>query len=369
LFKDLLAQQVQEFAPEANYVSGSPDCGDTHYWQVWHGPKHFDAYRTLTGFMSEFGYQSFPEPKTVGAFTNEEDRASLVTPVMEWHQRSGTGSVGGNEQMIQMMNHYFNPPKDFDTGLWLSQILQGYGIKIGAEYWRQTMPKSMGCVFWQYNDIWPGMSWSSVDYFGRWKALHYMARNFYAPILVSGLENIHDGTIDVFVTSDRLATCNGKLTWNVTDLEGKSLMQESADLDIPARKSRKFKTLNLQEQIKKLGANGFLTWLKLDVDEKTVSENMISFALPKELKLLDPVITMEIDNSHDEFAVTIKSEKPALWSWLELENADAKFSDNFIHITPDSPRTISVLPAQQLSKDDFAKALRVRSLFDTYLPA
>jgi beta-mannosidase len=369
LFKDLLAQQVQELAPQANYVSGSPDCGDTHYWQVWHGPKNFDAYRKLTGFMSEFGYQSFPEPKTVRAFTNEEDRASLITPVMKWHQRSGTGDVGGNEQMIQMMNHYFNPPKDFDTALWLSQILQGYGIKIGAEYWRQTMPKSMGCVFWQYNDIWPGMSWSSVDYFGRWKALQYMARKFYAPVLVSGLENVPNGTIDIFVTSDQLAACNGKLTWNVTDMEGKSLAQESVNLDIPARKSEKFKTLNLQDQIQKLGANGFLTWLKLDVDEKTVSENMVSLALPKELPLLDPKITTEIDDTADGFTVVLKAEKPALWTWLELENADAKFSDNFVHVTPDNPVQIEVFNTnQQLNKDDFTKALRVRSLFDTYLP-
>ena len=99
LFKDLIAQQVAGLAPQANYVSGSPDCGDTHYWEVWHGPKTFDAYRTLTGFMSEFGYQSFPEPKTVRVFTNEEDRASVLTPVMKWHQRSGTAGVDGNTQI------------------------------------------------------------------------------------------------------------------------------------------------------------------------------------------------------------------------------------------------------------------------------
>jgi len=89
LFKDLLGEQVEKYAPQANFVSGSPDCGDTHYWDVWHGPKTFDAYRTQSGFMSEFGYQSFPDPKTVRAFTNEEDRASVETPVMKWHQRSG----------------------------------------------------------------------------------------------------------------------------------------------------------------------------------------------------------------------------------------------------------------------------------------
>src|SRR5579859_6841861 len=101
LFKDLLAGQVRELAPEANYVSGSPDCGDTHYWDVWHGPKMFDAYRGLTGFMSEFGYQSFPEPKTVRYFTNVEDRAAVTSPVMRWHQRSG--GRDGNQKMVDMI--------------------------------------------------------------------------------------------------------------------------------------------------------------------------------------------------------------------------------------------------------------------------
>jgi beta-mannosidase len=164
LFKKLLGDQVKELAPQANYVSGSPDCGDTHYWQVWHGGKTFDAYRSFTGFPSEFGFQSFPEPRTVRAYTAEADRTSVLTPVMEWHQRSPKG----NEKIRDMIPQYFNPPKDFDSTLWLSQIVQAYGIKIGAEYWRQTMPKSMACVYWQYNDCWPVASWSSVDYFGRW---------------------------------------------------------------------------------------------------------------------------------------------------------------------------------------------------------
>ena len=365
LFKNLIAQQVQELAPQANYVSGSPDCGDTHYWDVWHGPKMFDAYRTQTGFMSEFGYQSFPEPKTIRAFTNEDDRASVVTLVMKWHERSG-GSEG-NQKMVDMIRHYFNPPKNFETTLWLSQILQGYGIKTGAEYWRQTMPKSMGCIFWQYNDIWPGMSWSSVDYFGRWKALHYLARKFYSPILVSGLENAKDGTIDIFITSDLLESHHGKLSWNVTDLDGKSLIQESFKVEIPARQSEMVKSLNLQKQIQKIGANNLLVWLKLEVDGKTVSENLVLLVLPKELKLADPRMAMSVDKSGDGFLVTIKSEKPALWTWLELENADAKFSDNFIHIAPDAPKFFLVQPKQSLSQDNFIQQMQVRSLFDTYL--
>lgn len=367
LFKELIGDQVAQYAPDANYVSGSPDCGDTHYWDVWHGTKTFDAYRTLTGFMSEFGYQSFPELKTILSFTNEEDRASVVTPVMKWHQRSGLGDVEGNQEMVNMINHYFNPPKDFETTLWLSQILQGYGIKIGAEYWRQTMPKSMGCVFWQYNDIWPGMSWSSVDYFGRWKALHYLARKFYSPILVSGLENAKDGTIEVFITNDLLESHRGKLTWISTDLAGKTLAQDSIHVSIPSLKSEKIMTINLQAQIEKQGANGFFTWLKLEVQGKTVSENLVLFALPKEYKLPDPKLAATVEETPEGFSVTLRSEMPALWVWLGLEQADAKYADNFIHLLPNTPQTILVQPKEPLSKGIFIAQLQVRSLFDTYL--
>lgn len=367
LFKDLLGSQVQQFAPQANYVSGSPDCGDTHYWEVWHGPKLFDAYRTQGGFMSEFGYQSFPEPKTIRAFTDEADRASVVTPAMAWHQRSG--GVVGNQKIVGMILNYFKPPRDFETTLWLSQIMQGYGIKTGAEYWRQTMPKSMGCVFWQYNDTWPGMSWASVDYFGRWKALHYMARKFYAPVLVSGLQNLENGTVDIFVTSDRLEACQGVLTWNITDLKGKSLSQASAKIEIAALKSQKIQTLDVGKVIGHLGKNEVLTWLKLTVTGEVVSENLVLLALPKELKLGDPKLTSSVKESGDGFLVTIQSATPALWVWLDLKNADAKYADNFIHLMPDVPQTVLVQPKQLMDREAFLGELQVRSLYDTHSPA
>jgi beta-mannosidase len=364
LFKNLLAQQVAELAPQANYVSGSPECGDTHCWKVWFGDKPFDAYRSLTGFMSEFGFQSFPEPKTVRVYTNEADRASVVTPIMEWHQRNGDGK--GNEKIRDTILRYFNPPKDFDSALWLSQILQAYGIKIGAEFWRQTMPQSMGCIFWQYNDCWPVASWSSVDYFGRWKALHYLARRFYAPLLVSGLENREQGTVEVFVTSDRLAPCRGTLSWNTTDVQGKSLSHGSFDLEIQPRESRKVKTLDFGKLCREQGFNNVLTWLKLAVDGKTGSENLVLFVPPKDIRLADPRIKTDVSSAPEGFLVTLTAENPALWAWLTLEEADAKYSDNFVHLATNLPGQILVQPNVPMSKTDFAKNLRVRSLFDTY---
>lgn len=364
LFKDLIAQQVAELAPQATYVSGSPECGDVHYWDVWHGPKTFDAYRSLTGFMSEFGYQSFPEPKTVRAFTAPEDRESVLSPIMKWHQRSGLGDTDGNTEMVQMMAHYFKAPKDFDMTLWLSQILQGYGIKTGAEYWRQTMPKSMGCVYWQYNDIWPGMSWSSVDYFGRWKALHYMARKFYSPILVSGLEHPDNGTADIFVTNDLLESKHGRLEWKATDVNGAILKHGAFSVELPSRKSVKVETVDLSKEIAQNGAGGVLLWLDLHVHGKRISDNLIFFALPKDIKLADPKLATDVDKSSDGFVVTVKSEAPALWTWLELENADANYSDNFFHCQPGAPRKIIVKPWSDLSQDDFTRQLRVRSVLD-----
>ncbi|MGH7973326.1 MAG: glycoside hydrolase family 2 protein, partial [Limisphaerales bacterium] len=363
LFKKLLSDQVKELAPQANYVSGSPDCGDTHYWQVWHGGKTFDAYRSFTGFPSEFGFQSFPEPKTVRAYTAEADRASVVTLVMEWHQRSPKG----NEKIRDMIPQYFNPPKDFDSTLWLSQIVQAYGIKIGAEYWRQTMPKSMACIYWQYNDCWPVASWSSVDYFGRWKALHYLARRFYSPILVSGLEDPKANTIDVFVTSDRLSPCLAKVTCTITDLAGTVLDQTSIPLDIAPRSSQKIKTLNLSSLAQNPGANNLLCWLELSTGGKTISENLVSLAPPKEMKLLDPNLTTSIRTARGGFLVTVNTDKPALWVWLELDGADARFSDNFVHLPVRGAAEILVRPKQPLSKWSFERALRVRSLVDTYV--
>jgi beta-galactosidase/beta-glucuronidase len=151
-------------------------------------------------------------------------------------------------------------------------------------------------------------------------------------------------------------------------LAGKTLAQDSMSVEIPSRKSEKIKTLNLQEQIQKVGANNLLTWLKLEVGGKIVSENLILLALPKELKLLNPKLTASVKESGGGFLVTIKSENPALWVWLDLENADAKYADNFFHLPPGALQTILVQPEQPLGKDDFIQQLQVRSLFDTYLP-
>ena len=360
LFKDLLGSQVAELSPQASYVSGSPDCGDVHYWDVWWGDKIFDSYRKLSGFMSEFGFQSYPEPKSVHAYTTAEDRTSTFTPIMKWHERGQTGNL----RIQNMTGNYFKMPDNFDNTLWVSQIVQGLGIKTGAEAWRRNMPRSMGCLFWQYNDCWPVASWSSVDYYGRWKALHYMARHFYAPILVSGLENREDRTVDVFVSSDELKDHHGTLTWEVTDFNGSTLNQGSHRIHIPARASRKIQSLDLKKECENAGLSNVLVWLKLDVQGKLASENLVSMVRPKELAVPDPQIKSAITETSDGFNVRLTAAKPALWTWLSMDEQDATYSDNFVHLMPNTPVEITVRPAQRMPAADFANAIKISSLFD-----
>jgi beta-mannosidase len=363
LFSGLIGGEIKALDPQALYVPGSPEVGDVHYWQVWHGGKTFDAYRSLNGFMSEFGFQSFPEPKTVDAYTAPEDRTSLHTPVMDWHQRS---AGDGNKKISDMLERYFQPAKDFDSALWLSQILQGYAIKTGAEFWRQNMPKSMGCIYWQYDDCWPVASWSSVDYYGRWKALHYLARRFYAPVLVSGLENTTNQSVGIYLTSDLLQSTQGQLTWEVTNPKGAALTNGTETLDLPAQSSRRVKQLDLRKLATTYGASNLLVWLKFEVSGRPVSENLVTLVFPKELALVDPQLKPTIHKNENEFRVILTAKAPALWAWLTLKEVDASYSDNFNQVRPGSPLEIVVKPSRPMTEAEFADALQVHSLFDTY---
>ncbi|MFW6217928.1 MAG: glycoside hydrolase family 2 protein, partial [Verrucomicrobiota bacterium] len=219
-----LAKIVAEEDPQGNYWPGSPhspqgdrndhnhpDVGDAHLWDVWHGYQPFEWYRgSFHRFCSEFGFQSYPEPRTVEAYTAPEDR-NITSPVMEFHQRSKQG----NAKIIHYMLDWFRMPAGHEATLWLSQLQQGLAIKYAVEHWRRNMPRCMGALYWQLNDCWPVASWSSIDYYGRWKALHYLSKRFFAPVLVSGLEseNPEDGRVEVHVSSDRSEAESLTLRW------------------------------------------------------------------------------------------------------------------------------------------------------------
>jgi beta-mannosidase len=376
LFDAMLPDVVKQLDPQTDYWPGSPHSpkgnrwdwinpkwGDAHLWQVWHGKQPFEYYRTCEHrFNSEFGFQSFPEPQTVYTYTLPEDH-NVTSYIMEHHQRSGIG----NTTIIQYMLDWFKLPTSFEMTLWLSQILQGIGIKYAVEHWRREMPRGMGTLYWQLNDCWQVASWSSIDYFGRWKALHFMAKRFYAPLLLSGVEDMETGTVALHVTSDLLEAKTGQVIWTLTDVEGKPVDNGKDTVEIAPNQNTALQTLDFKEQLNTNGKRKLLLWLELVVGGETVSDNLVTFVRPKHLELRDPEIAVEVEHlGESQYQVTLTAKKAALWVWLEVDEYPAQFSDNFVHLLPSKPVIITVTTDVPLKVEALAKKLSARSLVNTY---
>jgi len=376
LFDKLLPETVGRLDPERDYWPCSPHTpyenrenfnddrwGDAHLWNVWHGRQPFEWYRTsLHRFASEFGFQSFPEPTTVYGYTAPQDR-NIASYVMEHHQRSGIG----NTTIMTYLLDWFRLPVNFGPTLWSSQILQGLAMKYAVEHWRRNMPRTMGALYWQLDDCWPVASWSSIDCNHRWKALHYMAKRFFSPLLVSGVEDTEKGDVEIYVTSDLTEACTGELSWELTTVDGKSRLNGKKQVEILPGKSRRVHALKCKRYIEEFGVRNLMLWLALSIDGETVSENFVSFARPKHLELLEPDITVEVSRDEkDNAAITLTAEAPALWTWLELRGLQARFSDNFFHLRPGRPVRVTVLTDTPASFGDIEQRVWVRSLIDTY---
>jgi beta-mannosidase len=376
LFDRLLPEIVAQLDPERDYWPSSahsprgdrhdfnnPHWGDAHIWDVWHGKRPFEFYRTcFHRFNSEFGFQSFPEPRTVATFTIPTDR-NITSYIMEHHQRSGIG----NQTIIHYLLDWFRMPTSFEMTLWLSQIVQGMAVKIAVEHWRRTMPRGMGTLYWQLNDTWPGPSWSSLDYYGRWKALHYLARRFYAPLLVAGVEDLAAGTVALHVTSDLLAASSGELRWQLTTAAGDVVDHGGIMTVIRAHGNTVVETVDLSNTLARHDPRNLLLWLELRLEDSVVATDLVLLARPKQLELLDPEIATDVTAAGDgRYRVTLTAQKPALWAWLTLSEQDGRFSDNFFHLPPDRPTTVTVTPTQSTTLPTLKDALRVYSLLDTY---
>ena len=249
IFEGLVPDVIKEVCPYIPYVPSSPSScghfidptnenyGDCHYWQVWHGNKPFTEYRNkYFRYLSEFGFQSFPCEKTVNAFTEEQDR-NIFSRVMEMHQRN----TAANGKIMNYLSATFLYPTEFGTLLYASQLLQAEAIRYGVEHFRRNRGRCMGTLYWQLNDIWPVASWASIDYYGRYKALQYVAKRFYSPVLISCKETGEttgrphvvmepefydfETKAQLCVTNDTLVPVTGLVKWALRDSSG-NILQE-----------------------------------------------------------------------------------------------------------------------------------------------
>ena len=374
-FDDLLAGLVGELDPGRPYWPSSehspigdrlvpsstdPRWGDAHLWEVWHGRKPFEWYRTsFHRFCSEFGFQSFPHPATVESYTLPEER-NITSHVMERHQRSPIG----NSAIIDYLLSWFRLPVGWEHTVWLSQVLQGLAIQYAVEHWRRNMPRCMGAIYWQLNDCWPVASWASIDSAHRWKALHFAAARFFAPDMVSSVEDPESGTLDIFLTSDSPESRPATITVIAEAPDGTRLLEHSVSASTPAAGSVKVDSIDCSKLLEKHSPRGLVFFLELALDGRPVHRNLALFSRPKHIPLESPELATEIlstDDVHTE--VKVSSDKPALWVWLSVDgDPDARFSDNFFHLAAGQSRTITIASAGPLDPD----TLRLRNLTDTY---
>ncbi len=365
LFRDTIGSIVHKLNPGAFYEAGSGavGSGDVHTWKVWDNLAPFSAYQAVEGFVTEFGSQSFPAPKTVRAYTVLADRTSIDSPVMRYHEKGESGC--GISYIMHYITAYFGKaPEDVDSVLWLSQIMQAMGVQCGVEHWRRNMPRSMASLIWQFNDCWPGPTWSMVDYYHRWKALMYASRRFFAPVLISVRLDANAGQCDLFAVNDQMQSLQGQLLWRITTLQGETVSSGELDIAVPAHTSREVYSIDFTAAEAKYGQKNLLVWAEIRIGGKTVSDTMTALVKPKDLHLPDPGLTWNVRKSRDGFAVRVHTQRPALWTWLDLHEVHAKYSDNFVHLMPGGCAEWLVRPEKDLSVRELQQHLRVRTVRD-----
>lgn len=375
LFEKVLPKAVQEADGETFYWHSSPSSGgcfdnpddanrgDTHYWDVWHGQKPFTDYRKyFFRFCSEFGFQSFPCAKTVNSFTLEDDR-NIFSRVMESHQKNDAA----NGKMLYYLSENLRYPKDLTHLLYASQVLQGMAIKYGVDHWRRNRGRCMGTLYWQINDDWPAPSWSSIDYFGRWKALHYMAQKFYAPHAVS--MTLEDHRCHVYFSNESFETTEYSLTLSIRDLSGNVLETYETKGNSPAFSAIETAVVDIcswEDQKDDV----FLEAVIHTKDQKVLKdvETLVPY---KYLNLKNPVISTEAEETNDAFILHISSDCFAPFVALDFDDADVIFSDNFFHLTDKTVQDIivkkeDILQGHFENAEDFRKRLQILSLGTSY---
>lgn len=334
--------------------------GDLHFWRVWHAAEPFTDYEKQTPrFMSEYGFQSFPNIETVKAYTLPADR-DIESPIMLAHQRHPRG----NQLVREYMLREYAQPKDFESFLYVSQVLQAEGIRIGAEHLRRIMPHNMGSLYWQINDCWPVASWSSIDYFGRWKALQYYARRFYNALLIS--PSVQQGYLKLFVVSDRTKPVPAKIRVTLMDFDGKVLKNFVQDATLAPLTSRSYFDVRVEDLLKGVHTNDSVVYCELIVDGKVASDHDYFFAPFKELSFSKPTITSEVRPIRGGFQVKVTADKFAKAVYLSLAEYEGFFSDNFFNLAPGREMTVEFHSRAPLSLAEFQQRLQIRSMFDAF---
>jgi beta-mannosidase len=310
--------------------------------------------------MTEYGFQSFPEMRTVESFTLPEDRTGILTPVMLAHQKN----TSGNAKIRDYMLRDYPEPKDFASFLYASQVLQAEGIKIGTEHLRRNRPRTMGAIYWQLNDCWPVASWSSIDYYGRWKALQYYARRFYNDVLVSPHQE--NGGLAVYVVSDKTTAVAGELRLRVMTFDGNVLLEKKQNAEVAPLSSQIYLQLPIDEALtaKGIDPTKVLVATDLTVGGSVVSSNLIYLAPTVEIHLPPAPLKSELTKIDGGYRLRVSSPVLARSVYASFGDLDADVSDNYFDLLPG--QTVEVTVKTGASEQAVRSAMKVISLVDAF---
>jgi beta-mannosidase len=388
LFHRVLPEAVVHADPATPYWPSSPwrgeadaghptgeTKGDTHYWDVWHARHPVKDYEKYPfRFVSEFGMQSYSSPETNATFCPPEE-ANVFGPVMENHQKNRAG----NQIILDYVSRRYRFPESQDHLIYLSQLNQAYCMQVGVEHYRRLTPRCMGALYWQLNDCWPVASWSSIEYTGRWKALHYIARRFFAPALatvhVPGDEtaiigNYRRTTVDeahLYTVYDAPEPATALLRWDFLHLDGRVLARGRQRVRLRPGESALRKKLPLAPILKRYDRDHFYLRVALERGGAVVSEDTTFFTAPRFLALPRGKARCSIRKlGHKRVQLTFTSRVFLHRFTFDLSGVAHQASDNYFELYPNEPKVVIVDLVEPTRGSDLKTALTYRSLVDTY---
>ena len=373
LFGNDLRQVVAEEAGGIPYWSSSPGndlddianqphSGDMHYWSVWIENKPVEEYLNVTPrFMSEFGLQGWPVMRTIRAFAGNGE-LSIDDPVIVAHQKFLAGK--GNARILEYIRMQYREPRDFAGFVYLSQVMQAEGMELASLHHRASRPTTMGSLYWQLNDVWPGASWSGIDHFGRWKPLQFHARRFFAPLAVAALRK--DGRTGVTLISDRTEPVSGELRLRVMDFDGTLHRDERQPVALAPLAATEIANHVDAQLLQGADPRRTVAVFDLLVDDRTVSRRLVYFDAAKALDFADPGLDVQLRREGGSYRLDLQAKQLTRALWIDFGTLDAELSDNALSLLPgervslriDSPASLAAL----------RRALSLRSLAGIHSP-
>lgn len=369
LFESILPNVVDKYDGTRPYWPSSPSKGwgrpesltegDVHYWGVWWGELPFEIYREKVGrFNSEYGYQSYPDLQTLKeaayvdknfALLADYEGDSLYKKICEnaflnAHEKHARGI----RQVNDFIEKYYRKPTNLAEYVYLSQLSQAYGMETAIESHRMAKPYNMGTLYWQLNDAWPVISWSSIDYYGRPKALQYKLKTLYAPVLLS----LDNQSGKVFITSDKLQNTKGILNVSINDFYGNKLFEQNVDVELEANGNKAFAIDGLAKMLSQVEKNKVYIKLELYENEKTVAERLCYLVYPKDLDLPKSDIEIKTSKEGDKYILYVKSKNFAKDVCI-TSDVNGSFSDNYFDLEPGVTKHVTFKPDDKDSLPTF----------------